>query len=95
MKNIKQQTLKQKKMSGSTHAGVKGMYSHKTRLELVVQSEMDNTPKRAPPLLLNKRMLTKRPEKKNSISHANNHLHGSRWIYYLSTKSSLLHKFHT
>jgi hypothetical protein len=67
MKNIKQQTLKQKKMSGSTHAGVKGMYSHKTRLELVVQSEMDNTPKRAPPLLLNKRMLTKRPEKKTAF----------------------------
>jgi len=66
MKNIKQQTLKQKKMSGSTHAGVEGMYSHKARLELVVQSEVDNTPKRATPLLLNKRMLTKRPENKKT-----------------------------
>ena len=67
MKNIKQQTLKQKKTSGSTHVGVQGMYSHKTRHELVIQSEMDNTPKRVPPLLLNKRMLTKRPEKKTAF----------------------------
>jgi hypothetical protein len=52
MKNIKQQTLKRKKTTGSTHAGVEGMYSHKARLELVVQSEVDDTPKRATPLLL-------------------------------------------
>ena len=32
MKRIKQQTLKRKKTLGSTHAGVEGMYSHKTRL---------------------------------------------------------------
>ena len=52
MKNIKQQTLKRKKTTGSTHAGVEGMYRHKARLELVVQSEVDDTPKRATPLLL-------------------------------------------
>jgi hypothetical protein len=56
MDNIKKQTLKQKKTSGSTHAGVKGMYNNKTRLELVVQRELEDTPKNPSPLL-NKRML--------------------------------------
>jgi hypothetical protein len=49
MNNIKQQTPKQKKSSGSTHDGVKGMYSHKTRLDMVVQQEVEDTPKKFPP----------------------------------------------
>ena len=96
IKNIKQQTLKRKKTSGSTHAGVEGMYSHKTRLELVIQSEMDNTPKRAPPLLLNKRMLTKHPENKKTACPMQIIIYMDYdGFYYLLTKSSLRHKFHT
>jgi len=96
MKNIKPQTLKRKKTSGSTHAGVEGMYSHKTRLEMVVQSEVEDTPKREPPLPLHKRMLTKRPE--NQKTACPMHIivfMDYNGFYYLSTKSSLLHKFHT
>jgi hypothetical protein len=58
MNNIKQQTLKQKKLSGSTHDSVKGIYSHKTRLDLVVQCKVKDIPKKPQPPLLNKRMLT-------------------------------------
>ena len=97
IKNIKQQTLKRKKTSGSTHAVVEGMYSHKARLELgVVQSEVDDTPKRETPLLLNKRMLTKRPENKKTACPMQIIIYmDNNGFYYLSTRSSLLHKFHT
>jgi hypothetical protein len=40
------------------------MYNNKTRLELVVQWELEDNPKNPSPLL-NKRMLTNQPEKNN------------------------------
>jgi hypothetical protein len=84
-----------KKTSGSTHAGVEGVYNNKTTLELVVQRELEDTPKNPSPLL-NKKMLTSRPEKKQSECPMQIIIYMDyNGFYYLSSKSSLHHEYHT